>query len=339
MPSTYTTNSGVEKPGAGEQSGTWGTTVNTNMDILDRSINGVLSLTLSGATSTLTTSDGTLSDGHNKLLVLGGSLSAGHTITISPSDAQKIYFVKNDSGQTVTFTQGSGSTTVDVANGDFDIVYADGSDECRSLISSNTLTVDASTFSIDGAEVTSTAAELNIVDGDTAATSTTLVDADRVVVNDDGTMVQVAMSDVNTYITTDADLNGTTKIEEVVEKVTTQTSTTGTINFDCLTQAIEYYTANQTANRTINFRGDGSTTLNSMLANNESITVSIAMTQGSTAYYLNSYYIDDIAVTPKWQNGSAPAGGNASGIDVYTFTIIKTASATYTVLASLADYA
>ena len=42
MPSTYTTNNGLEKPGSGEQSGTWGTTVNTNYDMLDRAINGVL---------------------------------------------------------------------------------------------------------------------------------------------------------------------------------------------------------------------------------------------------------------------------------------------------------
>lgn len=217
---------------------------------------------------------------------------------------------------------------------------------------SGTIAPDLSTLTINGTDVTATAAELNIldgvtsnatelniVDGDTTATATTLVDADRVVVNDDGTMVQVAMSDVNSYITTDASLSGTTKVEEVVEKVTPQTSTTGTINFDCLTQAIEYYTISQTTNRTINFRGDGSTTLNSMLANNESITVSVVTTQGSTAYYLNAYQIDGVAVTPKWQGGSAPTAGNASGLDVYTFTIIKTASATYTVLASLADYA
>jgi hypothetical protein len=217
---------------------------------------------------------------------------------------------------------------------------------------SGTLAPDLSTLTINGTDVTATAAELNIMDGvtstadelnimdgDTSATATTLADADRVVVNDDGTMVQVAMTDVATYTNTDADLNGTTKIEEVVEKVTTQTSTTGVINFDCKTQAIEYYTANQTTNRTINFRGDSSTTLNTMLAVGESITVSIAMTQGSTAYYLNTYQIDGTAVTPKWQGGSAPDSGNTSGIDVYTFVIIKTASATYTVLASLTDFA
>lgn len=220
-----------------------------------------------------------------------------------------------------------------------------------------TIAPDLSTLTIGGTDVTATAAELNIldgvtstatelniVDGDTSATATTLADADRVVVNDDGTMVQVAMTDLATYVHTgpsisDADLSGTTKVEEVVEKVTTQTSTTGTIDFDSKTQAVEYYTADQTANRTINFRGDGSTTLNSMLSNGESITVSIAITQGSTAYYLNTYQIDGTAVTPKWQGGVAPDAGNASGIDVYTFTIIKTASATYTVLASLAQFA
>lgn len=244
---------------------------------------------------------------------------------------------------TVGGSEDTWGTTIDTA---LDTIV-DGVNGTTGTIAPNlsTLTINGTDVTATAAElnildgVTSTTAELNIVDGDTAATSTTLADADRVVVNDNGTMVQVAMTDVATYVNTDADLNGTTKIEEVVEKVTAQTSTTGTINFDCLTQGIELYTADQTANRTINFRGDGSTTLNSVLSNNESITVSIAMTQGSTAYYLNAYQVDGVAVTPKWQGGTAPSSGNASGIDVYTFTIIKTASATYTVLASLADYA
>ena len=131
----------------------------------------------------------------------------------------------------------------------------------------------------------------------------------------------------------------TLSIEEVHEKVTPQTSTTGTIDFDCITQAIENYTADQTANRTINFRGDSSTTLDSVMAVDESITSTIIMSQGATAYYLNAYQVDGTAVTPKWSGGSAPSAGNASGLDVYTFTIIKTASATFTVLASLTQYA
>ena len=125
MASTYTLNSGIEKPGIGDQSGEWGTTVNTNMDILDRATNGVGAITLSGTTHTLTTTDGALSDGQYKVLVLGGSPSGTNTITISPNNQDKLYFVVNDSGQTVTFTQGSGAN-VSILDGVTKIVYADG---------------------------------------------------------------------------------------------------------------------------------------------------------------------------------------------------------------------
>ena len=128
-------------------------------------------------------------------------------------------------------------------------------------------------------------------------------------------------------------------IEEVKEKVTAQTSTTGTINFDLTTQAIENYTANQTANRTINFRGDSGTTLNSIMAVGQSMTCTLVMKQGGSAYYLNAYQIDGSTITPEWQGGSAPTAGNASSLDVYTFTIIKTADATFTVLASQTQFA
>jgi len=142
-----------------------------------------------------------------------------------------------------------------------------------------------------------------------------------------------------TAVTDGVTVDGPLDIEEVKEKVTAQTSTTGTINFDFLTQAIENYTANQTANRTINFRGDGSTTLNATMAIGQSMTCSIIMKQGTTAYYLNAYQIDGSTVTPEWSGGSAPSAGNASSLDVYTFTIIKTADATFTVLASQSQYA
>ena len=75
MPSTYTDNGGIEKIATGEQSGTWGDTTNTNLDILDRITNGVGTITLSGTTHTLDTTNGTLSDGMYKVLVLSGSSS------------------------------------------------------------------------------------------------------------------------------------------------------------------------------------------------------------------------------------------------------------------------
>jgi microcystin-dependent protein len=125
MPRTYTPNLGIVLPANGEEDGTWGGLVNTNSDILDRAINGVLSLSLSGTSSTLTTSDGILSNGQYKLLVLTGTPSGTHTITISPSDAQKIYYVRNTTAQSVIFTQGSGGNYTLLAS-DSAIIYANG---------------------------------------------------------------------------------------------------------------------------------------------------------------------------------------------------------------------
>ena len=126
MGSTYTDNGGIEKIGLGEQAGAWGTTTNNNFDIIDRLINGVgtIDLSSSGASHTLTTSDGSLSDGMFKVLVLSGATEAC-TITIGPNNADKLYFVKNSSGQSVTFSQGSGAN-VTILNGNGAIIFADG---------------------------------------------------------------------------------------------------------------------------------------------------------------------------------------------------------------------
>ena len=125
MASTYTTNSGIEKPGSGEQSGTWGATTNTNFDIIDRVLNGVGTLTLTGTTTTLTTTDGAVSNGHYKVLVLAGSPSGTNTITITPNDQSKLYLVNNTTNQSAVFTQGSGGN-ITIAAGAAAWIYADG---------------------------------------------------------------------------------------------------------------------------------------------------------------------------------------------------------------------
>lgn len=118
------------------------------------------------------------------------------------------------------------------------------------------------------------------------------------------------------------------------------TAATGTINFDAVTQAVLYYTTNASANFTINVRGNSTTTLSSLLAVGEAISVVFLNTNGATAYYANAFQIDGSAVTPKWQGGTAPSSGSASSIDAYTFTIVKTAATpTYTVLAGVAKFA
>ena len=179
---------------------------------------------------------------------------------------------------------------------------------------------------------------LNITTANGSDFSITAVNNGAVTVYYDGSAklatTSTGVNVTGTAVTDGVTVDGTLDIEEVYEKVTTQTSTTGTITFDTTAQAVELYTANQTANRTINFSN-----VNANLAIGQSLTVAVLMTQGSTPYYLNAYQVDGSAVTPKWQGGSAPTAGNASGIDSYSFTIIKTADATFTVLASLTKFA
>jgi hypothetical protein len=142
-----------------------------------------------------------------------------------------------------------------------------------------------------------------------------------------------------TAVTDGVTVDGTLKINEVIEKAVLDISTTGLFQAELAERSVVYLTNNQTANRQINFRGDSSTSLDSMLSVGESITMSVLADQGATPYYFNTYTIDGNAATMRWSGGSAPSGGNASGIDVYSFTIIKTASATFTVLGSQTQYA
>jgi len=123
MASSYT-NIGLEKPATGEQAGTWGDTTNTNFDIVDR-LGGVGNISLSGTTHTLTASDGTASEAQFNFLNLTGSPSGTNTITISPNTLKKFFIVNNGSGQTATFTQGSGAD-VSVSNGTSKIIFCDG---------------------------------------------------------------------------------------------------------------------------------------------------------------------------------------------------------------------
>lgn len=113
-----------------------------------------------------------------------------------------------------------------------------------------------------------------------------------------------------------------------VSAVTTNT----TVNFDALTQGALYYTNVASSNWTLNVRGDGSTTLNSVLAVGDAITVSFLVTNGATARYQTAFQIDATTSTVSWSGGTAPASGNASSVDAYSFTIVKTAATpTYTV--------
>jgi hypothetical protein len=193
MPSLYTANGGIELPANGEQSGTWGETVNDNMSIIDRLTNGVGSISLVGTTHTLTTSNGGLSEGQYKVLLLGGGPSGENTITVTPNTGQHIYIVKNSSGQTATFTQGSGSN-VSVLNGTTKILYTNGAGGGAAVVDI-TAAIDLGSLIIGGTTVTSSAAELNILDGVTAtAAELNLVDGSSAgtIVNDKAVIYSAA---------------------------------------------------------------------------------------------------------------------------------------------------
>jgi len=165
---------------------------------------------------------------------------------------------------------------------------------------------------------------------------------DLIVATADNVVTNVAVGANNTVLVADSAQTAGVKWTDALtasilvspEERTTVSATaaTGTINYDADTQGVLYYTTNASANWTLNVRGSGSTTLASKLATNDSLTISFLVTQGSTAYYMTALTIDGNAQTVKYSGGTAPAAGNASAVDVYTFTIVKTAATpTYTV--------
>jgi hypothetical protein len=135
-------------------------------------------------------------------------------------------------------------------------------------------------------------------------------------------------------------INGGTLVGPEERTTVSATAATGTINFDAVTQGVLYYTSNASANWTLNIRGNSGTTLSSILAVGDAITVTHLVTQGSTAYYNSAVQIDGSSVTPKYQGGTAWTAGNASSIDAYVYTVVKTAATpTYTVFASQTKFA
>jgi hypothetical protein len=135
-------------------------------------------------------------------------------------------------------------------------------------------------------------------------------------------------------------INGGTLVGPEERTTVAATAATGTIAYDAITQGVLYFTSNASANWTLNIRGNSGTTLSSILAVGDAITVTHLVTNGSTAYYNNAVQIDGSAVTPKYQGGTAFSAGNASSIDAYVYTVVKTAATpTYTVFASQTKFA
>ena len=164
--------------------------------------------------------------------------------------------------------------------------------------------------------------------------------------------VSGTLAEFNTAVT-DADLVSLAGTETLTNKTLTNYNVLGQTKEDILTSAtgfagytynvmddgVQYITANSTGNGTINFRGNGSTTMNTFMATNQSVTCVLLVTNGASAFYPTAFQIDGASVTARWQGGTAPTSGNANSIDAYTFTILKTAASTYVLLASQTRFA
>jgi len=317
---------------------------NTNSTIVARDSSG----NFAAAQITATTFVGSLVVPTTGSISLSGSSSG--TITLNaPSSAGT---------NTITFPASTGTLITDGGVGVITNNMLAGSITNAKLVN-NSITIDGNAVALGGS-VSITGADL------TWTGSQTFRDNKFTITDDTDTSKKLALqisgiSTGSTRTLSAPDADGTIATREYVasgagagsfttlstnslitagEKTTVSaTASTGTIQYDLLTQSILYYTSNATGNWTLNLRGNGSTTLNSVMAIGETRTITFLATQGSTAYYQSGLTIDGSSVTPKWQNGVTVTSGNTNGIDVYTLAIVKTASSTFTVLESSTKFA
>lgn len=205
-------------------------------------------------------------------------------------------------------------------------------------LANSSITINGSPISLGGSvtlagDIESVSAGTGLTGGGTSGAVTLSIDSTVATLTGSQTLTNKSL--------TSPTLTGTTKIQQILEKATVSaTAANGTINYDVLTNgAVTYYTTNASGNWTLNIRGDGSNSLNNLMATGESLTIAFLVTNGGTAYYQTAFQVDGNAVTPKWQGGTAPSSGNTSSIDIYSITIVKTGSAAFTAFASQTKFA
>ncbi len=371
---SYTNSLGIELQVTGTNSGTWGTKTNNNFELFEQAIAGYQDVSIAGGaqTTALAMSDATISNARNAVIKLSGTITGNQIVTI-PNSIEKVYIISNETSgaHTVQFKTVSGTGyTFAAADKTKRVLYSDGTNivDTGIVTTASTDTLSNKTFSgtitnsgtivgggvsavtltkpkfADAGFIADSNGNEQIIFQETASAVNELEITNAATGNAPNLSATGGDSNIDINISPKgygrATFNGQGKIQGVAEKVTTEaTAATGTINYDVLTQAVWNFTSDAAANWTLNVRGDGSTSLDSIMDTGESLTIAHIVKMGSTPYYNSAFQIDGSSVTPEWQGGSAPTSGNASSLDVYTYTIIKTGSATFTALASQAQFA
>lgn len=343
MASTYSALK-IELIGTGDQAGQWGDTTNTNLGDggagLEQAIAGRAELVTGDFTANSYTLPYLDSNGLQdfRALVLDVTAALSGTGTIIVPAVNKAYIVLNNSvgGYDVTVKR-SGQTGVTIPNGKGAYLYSKSPDVIEVISYLGSVTVGTLTLS----------SPLSAANGGTGLSSLGSGVATFLGTPSSANLAAAVTGETGTgalVFGTSPSLTGASLTNPLItsarETVTIAASAaSGTVNYDVSSQSVLYYTSNASGNWTLNVRGDSGTTLNSIMSTGQSITIAFLVTNGSTPYRQTALTIDGSAVTPKWQGGSAPSAGSASSVDIYTLTIIKSASATYTAFESFTKFA
>ena len=318
MPSSYTSRLKLERQASGENSGTWGNLVNYVFNRIDSSVKGYQSVDVAGSANVTLTSNNSTSNTddsatddqvHNAILEFTGALTGDIYVFTDAVETKYTVFNNTTGSQTLTFAP-TGGTGVELKQGAKTLVYTDGTTMVDVMAGLGDVTTSGNV------SMSSTAPQITATGG---------------------TNTDLTISPKGTGFVT---FNGGGKIQQLAEKVNVSaTAATGTINFDVIDGAVQYFTTDASGNYTLNIRGNSSVSLNDIMDIGESMTIAHLVTQGGTAYYNNAVQVDGSSVTPEWQGGDAPTEGNASSVDTYVYTAIKTANAAFTVFASQTQFA
>lgn len=322
----------------GENNTTWGDVTNTNLGVaIEEAIVGSADVTFASNNVTLSLSNTNATQtARNLRLNLTGTTGGSPRNLVVPA-IEKPYIVYNGCGDTVTVKTAAG-TGIEVPAGKTTWVYCDATNVVDVVTKLTDLTLSGSLTVGNAIGVSSGGTGVNTLSGILKGNGTSAISA--ATAGTDYVAPGTATNFTATQTFSGDTSTSAAKLINATEKVTVSGSgASGTIALYPSTQSILYYTGNASGNWTTNITWSAGTTMNTALAVGDAITIVLMATQGSPAYYNNVIQVDGTAtgVTVKWLS-SVPTGGDINSVNVYTYTVIKTASATFTVLASQARF-